>query len=452
MNVPAESPIRLDAIGKCYRIFRNPQDRFKQALLDRFRNVVGSPRIGTLYREHWALSNVSFEMHAGEAIGILGRNGAGKSTLLQIIAGTLEPTSGTVKTCGRITALLELGSGFNPEFTGRENVFLNAQILGMSRDETQKRFGDIASFADIGDFIDQPVKTYSSGMMMRLAFAVQTVLDPDVLIVDEALSVGDARFQEKCFRKLRSLRERGTTILFVSHDINAVTSFCDRAILLEGGRLLASGKPNDVAKTYLELLYSSDSAESASVRTLGGDAGVVPRVASSSSAQATQPRAAVQDHRFGSRRVEILTVGIFDETGRSTDVLTSGSHYRIVQRVIAHEHVKNLSSGFIIRNKRGIDLFGITNKTAGLDIPDLSEGDVFEVVVEIDAWLAAGDYFLQAANAGEDGAQYDCKLDALHFRVVQTPSLFTTSLVNLNPRLVFEKIQPSEQDAGLRHG
>lgn len=446
MSDSTTPPIQLESISKCYRIFQNPQDRFKQALLDRFQNVLGRKNASPLYREHWALRDVSFELQPGEAVGILGRNGAGKSTLLQIIAGTLEPTSGIVNTTGRITALLELGSGFNPEFTGRENVFLNAQILGMSRDDALARFDDIASFADIGDFIDQPVKTYSSGMMMRLAFAVQTVLDPDVLIVDEALSVGDARFQEKCFRKLRELRDSGTAILFVSHDINAVTSFCDRAILFDGGMLVFSGVPNNVAKIYMERLYSDRSTEGTSAPKLDKpeqpqpDGGVLTSASSNSNVS-------VEDFQFGNKKVQILSVAIFDQDGNQTDILESGGRYRIMQQVIANIAVKDLASGFIIRNKRGVDLFGVTNKTANVNIPEILCGEIFQITIEVDVWLGAGDYFLQAANAGDDGVQYDCKMDALHFTVINTPLLFTSSIVNLNPKMSFEMLRKQNTDA-----
>jgi len=252
MSDPVKAPIQLEAISKCYRIFQNPQDRFKQALLDRFHGVLGKKTANQYYREHWALRDVSFELQPGEAVGILGRNGAGKSTLLQIIAGTLEPTSGSVKTSGRITALLELGSGFNPEFTGRENVFLNAQILGMSREDALTRFDDIASFADIGDFVDQPVKTYSSGMMMRLAFAVQTAVEPKVLIVDEALSVGDMFFQAKCMARISKLVDSGVALLFVSHDISVVRQLCHRAVLLNGGAVQAIGAAAAVSDEYVK--------------------------------------------------------------------------------------------------------------------------------------------------------------------------------------------------------
>lgn len=248
-------PIKLQSVSKCYRIYKNPQDRFKQAFLNRWRRVIGTEESHAqagYYREHWALRDVSFELQPGEAVGILGRNGAGKSTLLQIIAGTLAPTSGTVETTGRITALLELGSGFNPEFTGRENVFMNAAILGLSREDTERRFDEIAAFADIGDFIDQPVKTYSSGMMMRLAFSVQTAVQPSVLIVDEALGVGDMFFQAKCMTRLRELLDAGVSLLFVSHDVGTVRQICQRAILLHEGCMVGVGSAADIADQYVK--------------------------------------------------------------------------------------------------------------------------------------------------------------------------------------------------------
>lgn len=376
MNTLIIPPIRLESISKCYRIFQNPQDRFKQALLDRFQGVIGRKSASPLYREHWALRDVSFELRPGEAVGILGRNGAGKSTLLQVIVGTLEPTAGSVKTSGRITALLELGSGFNPEFTGRENVFLNAQILGLSREDALVRFDDIASFADIGDFIDQPVKTYSSGMMMRLAFAVQTVLDPDILIVDEALSVGDAKFQDKCFRKLRNLRENGTTILFVSHDINAVTSFCDRAMLLDAGKLVSSGVPIDVSKTYLELLYGPPKESNVEVKSEAKVEDVVDlEIGDDDQNTALKSKTADEGYRFGNRNVEITRVVIFDENNKPTSILESGKTYRITQVFLVNSDVSGLSSGFIIRNRLGLDIFGVTNKTMNVFFPSMTRGE-----------------------------------------------------------------------------
>jgi ABC-type polysaccharide/polyol phosphate transport system ATPase subunit len=255
-----EIVIDVHNLSKRYEIYATPRDRLKQLVLpaayqlfNQTANALGlvkrnEPR--RYYREFWALHDVSFQVRRGECIGIIGKNGSGKSTLLQIIAGTLMPTVGDVLVSGRITALLELGSGFNMDFTGRENVYLNASILGVRSIEMENRFDEIEAFADIGDFIDQPVKTYSSGMLMRLAFATQTALAPDILIVDEALAVGDMSFQIKCFARMNQLREKGTTILFVSHSLGTVLSFCDRALYLRQGKQVAFGPVADVARQY----------------------------------------------------------------------------------------------------------------------------------------------------------------------------------------------------------
>jgi lipopolysaccharide transport system ATP-binding protein len=241
--------IRVSALSKCYEIYAKPQDRLRQSIHRRLRRVLGkgSPNY---YREFWALRDITFEVHRGEAVGVIGRNGAGKSTLLQIISGTLSPTSGSVEIRGKVAALLELGNGFNPEFTGRENVFLNGAVLGLTEEEINNKFDEIAAFADIGDFLEQPVKIYSSGMLVRLAFAVNTCIHPEVLIVDEALAVGDAPFQSKCFKRLRQLIADGASILFVSHDISTVSSICTRALWLKNGLAEMWGEAKPVAKMY----------------------------------------------------------------------------------------------------------------------------------------------------------------------------------------------------------
>lgn len=255
--------IKADQLSKAYRIWTDPSQRLISPLFaEAGRWLPGSvgralnQKAASGYRDFFALQDVSFEVKRGEAVGIIGRNGAGKSTLLQIIAGTLQPSAGRIQVNGRIAALLELGAGFNPDFTGRENVHLSAAVLGLSRKETDSRFDNIAAFADIGNFLDQPVKTYSSGMTMRLAFAVNTCVDPDILIVDEALSVGDAPFQAKCFRRLRQLIEKGVSLLFVSHDIGTVRSICSRALWLKNGRAEKWGEAKDVAREYEKFCWA----------------------------------------------------------------------------------------------------------------------------------------------------------------------------------------------------
>ena len=252
--------IKVENLSKCYHIYDKPNDRLKQFLLPRVQRLLGQ-KPKQYFRQFWALKGVSFEIKKGETVGIIGRNGSGKSTLLQMICGTLTPTSGSIQTNGRIAALLELGSGFNSEFTGRENIYMNASVLGLSKKEIDARFDDIVSFADIGDFIEQPVKTYSSGMTVRVAFAVIAHVDADILVIDEALAVGDAFFTQKCMRYLRSFMSTGT-VLFVSHDTGAVVNLCNSAVLLGGGQIVSSGTPKQVTELYLESLYEASQGES----------------------------------------------------------------------------------------------------------------------------------------------------------------------------------------------
>ncbi len=262
--------IRISNVSKCYEIYERPQDRLKQSVHPRFQRLFGRPP-KRYYREFWALKDVSFEVNQGEAVGIIGRNGAGKSTLLQTICGTLNPTTGSVEVNGTVAALLELGSGFNPEFTGRENVYLSASMLGLTKEEIDNRFDEIAAFADIGDFLEQPIKIYSSGMLMRLAFAVNTCVDPEILIVDEALGVGDAPFQSKCFKRLKQLISDGTSILFVSHDISTVRSICDRALWLKSGQTEMWGDANEVVKQYEKFCWQEQGVVLEASQTIHND-------------------------------------------------------------------------------------------------------------------------------------------------------------------------------------
>ncbi len=256
--------IKVDGLSKCYHIYDTPRDRLKQFVMPRLQRLIGNqPK--QYFREFWAIKDVSFEVKKGETVGIIGRNGSGKSTLLQIICGTLSPTGGSVDTRGRIAALLELGSGFNPEFTGRENVYMNASVLGLTNEEIDARFNDIVAFADIGDFIEQPVKTYSSGMMVRLAFAVIAHVDADILVVDEALAVGDAFFTQKCMRFLRGFMKKGT-VLFVSHDTASIRNLCNYAVWLEKGQVIQEGAPKEVCELYLEAFYEAQQGKSSTTK------------------------------------------------------------------------------------------------------------------------------------------------------------------------------------------
>ena len=260
----SDTTIRVQSLSKCYQIYDAPRDRLKQFVVPRVQRLLGRPP-KQYFREFWALKDVSFEVKKGETVGIIGRNGSGKSTLLQLICGTLAPTNGSVETKGRIAALLELGSGFNPEFTGRENVYMNASILGLSEAEIDAKYDEILAFADIGEFIDQPVKQYSSGMYVRLAFAVIAHVNADILVIDEALSVGDAFFVQKCMRFLRQFMETGT-VLFVSHDTGAILNLCQTAVWLHNGAIAAAGTPKEITESYLHKLYEAQQGESINPR------------------------------------------------------------------------------------------------------------------------------------------------------------------------------------------
>lgn len=256
--------IKVKNLIKCYHIYDNPRDRLKQFVVPRLQRLAWqNPK--QYFREFWALKGVSFEVKKGETVGIIGRNGSGKSTLLQMICGTLTPTSGSIQTHGRVAALLELGSGFNPEFTGRENVYMNASVLGLNNQEIDSRFDDIVAFSDIGDFIEQPVKTYSSGMMVRLAFAVIAHVDADILIIDEALAVGDAFFTQKCMRFLRRFMKTGT-VLFVSHDTSSIKSLCNYVVWLEKGKVIQEGEPKEVCELYLEAFYEAQQGKGSTTK------------------------------------------------------------------------------------------------------------------------------------------------------------------------------------------
>lgn len=360
----AEQAIVVADIAKCYQLYERPENRLKQALIPRLQRAVG--RAPTrFFRESWALRDVSFAVARGETVGIIGRNGSGKSTLLQTICGTLSPTHGHVSVSGRIGALLELGSGFNPEFTGRENVFMNGAILGMGAEEIAAKYADIVAFADIGDFIDQPVKTYSSGMYVRLAFAVIAHADADILVIDEALSVGDVFFAQKCMRFLRDFQKRGT-VLFVSHDASAIVNLCDRAIWLDGGRVAMDGP----AKTVCEAYHASTYGQVPVVRAAAAPAGPVHDEVRDGTHDDT-----VDDRRFdacfarvfrfdaeragfGDGRASVLDVRFEGSDGAPLSQVTGGEVVRLAVVAEAHHPLASPIVGFFLKDRLGQQLFG----------------------------------------------------------------------------------------------
>lgn len=364
----SEVAVSVQSIGKCYHIFKNPRDRLKQFVSSGLRKLLNRPP-KRYFQEFWALNDVSFEVKRGETIGIIGRNGSGKSTLLQIICGTLAPTAGEVETNGRVAALLELGSGFNPEFTGRENVYMNAAVLGLSKKQVDERFDKIAAFADIGRFMEQPVKIYSSGMYIRLAFSVIAHVDADVLVVDEALSVGDAIFTQKCMRFIRSFRENGT-LVFVSHDTRAVQNLCEKTIWLDNGEIKQAGASKDVVESYLKYtlqelyghnvelhaLSSEDNSSTEEESPAGQEGMEKPAIDYGVRATVKENGASAKGWKTGA--AEIMSVSLKKLSPGSDGVFTGGERVRMAIRVKANETLESPILGFLVRDRLGQDLFG----------------------------------------------------------------------------------------------
>ncbi len=413
--------IRVNKLSKCYQIYDKPQDRLKQAIMPRLWRLTGKTE-QPYYREFWALNNVSFEVRRGETMGVIGRNGSGKSTLLQILCGILTPSSGSVEIAGRVAALLELGSGFNPEFTGRENVFLNASVLGLTDEEIRARFDDIVEFSEVGEFIDQPVKTYSSGMYVRLAFAVIAHVDADVLIIDEALSVGDVFFVQKCMRFLRKFMERGT-VLFVSHDSAAVINLCHTALWLSHGEVVSHGEPKAVSEKYLENLARSaigidHQPGSRSVQpaaTLQQVRRGIPRdmrqdfLNSSSLRNDIQIFAFVEDaHSFGAGGATITGVCLTDRNAQPLNWVVGGEDVCLIISGVAHQGIIGAIAGFHLKDRLGQVLFGDNTFLRYLDTPvRLHGGQCFEARFAFRMpILPAGDYTVGVAFAEGSQAQH----------------------------------------------
>ena len=355
----SESIIEVRGMGKVYPMYDKPHHRLMQML------VGGNRR---WYREFEALRDINFNVHRGETVGIVGRNGSGKSTLLQIICGTLAPSTGEVYVRGRVAALLELGAGFNPEFTGRENVYLNGSVLGLTRSEIDERFNAIAAFADIGEFIEQPVKSYSSGMAMRLAFSVMAHVDADILVIDEALAVGDAFFVQKCMRYLRAFKERGT-LLFVSHDGGAVTGLCDRAIWIDQGKLQMEGAAKEVMQAYLELQIAERQGGGITRVSNGPLSAITPPARQPDPRRDLLDRSTLRNDirvlpflpdlgRFGARKVHVIDVALLDESGRAISVIVGGERITLEITSIAEQDVENVIVGFYLKDRLGQLLFG----------------------------------------------------------------------------------------------
>lgn len=400
--------LRVSNVSKQYRIYDRPGDRLKETLTrGRWK----------AHREFWALKDISFELDAGTTTGIVGPNGCGKSTLLQIIAGTLEPTHGEVLVDGRVAALLELGAGFNTEFTGLENIYLSAQLMGFSRRRTEELLPEIERFAEIGPFIHQPVKTYSSGMYVRLAFAIAVNADPQVLLVDEALAVGDASFQHRCLRRIKEMQENGVTILFVSHDLGAVRALCSRALLLNAGSLVIDGRPSDVLNRYQRLIMARDEAYEAE-----------SHASTEIESEAPQPEdeggtPLHYTYRHGDGSARVLSAQLLDAAHRPVEIVETGEAVSIRLRVLFERETDEPVFGFLLRNRHGIHVYGTNTKLQETGLGSVSAGEIVEASFVFNCWLGTDSFNVAVAVHSADGVSFDWLDGALFFRVISATAM-----------------------------
>ena len=410
------SAIQVRNVAKMYRLYPSPSARLKEIFTFNRRSY---------HQEFWALNGISFDVERGGALGVIGPNGSGKSTLLEIVTGTLEPTRGRVVTRGRVAALLSLGAGFNPEFTGRENVFLNGEIMGFSRQEIQRNFSSIEHFAEIGEFMDRPVKTYSTGMYVRLAFSAAIHVEPEILVVDEVLAVGDAIFVNRCVQKFEELRGRGITVLLVTHDVGLVKLLCDRAILLHRGHMIADGDPNDVVNRYNGLVLERQRAfEQESPLPVDS---------------ALEPLQPLQySFRHGDRQAVVVKVELLNEAGRPALVLRSGENVRV--RVLVHfrELHPHPVVGVMIRTRIGMDVFGTNTELEDACPGPGRAGEFLEVNFDFACWLTPQEYTVTVATQSPDGTSHDWLDGVLTFQVID--SRRTAGVANLRAQVSSRKL------------
>ena len=401
--------ISVNDVSKMYKLYDNPMDRLKESLgLSRKKK----------YKEHYALNHVSFQVHKGETVGIIGTNGSGKSTILKIITGVLSPTAGEIAVNGRISALLELGAGFNGEYSGLENVYLNGSMIGFSREEIDAKLQSILDFADIGDFIHQPVKTYSSGMFVRLAFAVAINIDPEILIVDEALSVGDVFFQAKCYRKFEEFKEMGKTILFVSHDLSSIGKYCDRVVLLNKGEKLAEGGAKEMVNLYRRVLVNqyddADLEEGAENAEAGQDGQLTDGTAGENVSKKEHAGGgrAMKDSlnlnpkvlEYGSKLGEIVDFAIREDTGMITNVIEKGKEFSVQMKVRFQADVNDPIFAFTLKDLKGTEITGTNTMYEHTPVKPQKAGDVREITFKQIMPLEAGEYMLCLGCTGyKDG-------------------------------------------------
>lgn len=422
--------IRVTDLGKRYRAYSGPLDRLKEVLFGTAPNA----------REFVALDGVSFEVPRGCCLGVVGPNGAGKSTLLKILAGIVDPSTGSVEMNGRVASIIELGAGFHPDFTGRENVFLNAALTGRSDREAREKYEEIATFCELGTYLDMPVKTYSSGMFVRLAFAVAISAEPEILLVDEALAVGDAVFAHRCLGKIREMRDAGVTIVLVTHDTNTVAGLCDRALFIDRGRLAADGNPREVVHSYL----LNVAERLTSLKQQGKMAAAFHQVGA-------QEEDTTAERRFGSFEARITDVFAEDAAGKPVEKIVSGEKLRLRMIVRFDKPVTNPVFGIMIRNRFGVEMFGTNTYLRRVETGSYAPGDVTEVIFEVPVLLGGGAYTACYAVHTQAGHFFDYRVDALVFEVLGVSE--TIGAVNLPVELSFRQVEhaAASDDAVLDH-
>lgn len=427
--------IHVEGLNKVYRLYDHNRDRLIDSL-----GLARKKR----YREHFALNNVDLDVYQGECVGIIGTNGSGKSTILKIITGVLNPTSGTVQVNGRISALLELGAGFNYEYNGIENVYLNGTMIGFSEKEIDEKLQDILDFADIGDYVYQPVKTYSSGMFVRLAFAVAINIDPEILIVDEALAVGDVFFQAKCYHKFEEFKKMGKTILFVSHDLTSIAKYCDRVILLNKGVKLAEGSPKDMVNMYKKLLVHQLDEET--LEDVSGKSSIHVH---------TEEGKAWKDHfevnptilDYGEKQAEIVDFAIVDQYGQFSSIIEKGSVCQVKARVHFHSRVANPIFTITVRNKQGTDITGTNTMFERVETGTVEAGEERIVTYRQRIDLQGGDYLISLGCTGYVGDEfkvYHRLYDLVGMTVLSDKD--TVGFYDMNSEITVEQAEPSRKD------
>lgn len=397
-----QNAITVNNVTKIYRLYEKPIDRLKESL---------HPMHKEYHRKFYALNGISFEVEQGQTVGIIGTNGSGKSTILKIITGVLTPTAGEVKVAGTISALLELGAGFNMDYTGIENIYMNGTMMGFSKKDMDRKLQDILDFADIGDFVYQPVKTYSSGMFVRLAFALAINVEPEILIVDEALSVGDVFFQSKCYRRMEEIRKKGTTILMVTHDMGSIIKYCNKVVLLDKGNFIAEGEPGRMVDLYKKILANQMDSLQEELLETSGESG---RPAESGKKERTEQAGLMKDKltinanrtEYGDGRAKIYDLGLFDERGNLTNLLLKGEMFTIKEKIRFYTQLQSPIFTYTIKDKKGSDLSGTNTMFEGTEIKPVKEGDEYEVSFTQKMTLQGGEYLLSMSCTGFENGEH----------------------------------------------